>query len=209
MTSETDAMKRIEIVPATGERWADLEALFGARGACQGCWCMWWRMARAEFNRAGEEGRKAALRGLLEGQQDVNPALQEQLAPGLLAYDGGKAVGWISVGPRAQYLALENSRSLRRLDDQPVWSVVCFFVNKTHRRKGLMKALLKAAVDYARAHRAKIVEGYPLDMDSPKLAGQKLSGSSGFMGMVSAFKIAGFIEAKRASNTQVVMRYTI
>jgi GNAT superfamily N-acetyltransferase len=199
MTSESGAIKRIEIVPATGERWADLKALFGARGACQGCWCMFWRMARAEFNRTSEERHQAALRALVDGDE----------SPGLLAYDGGKVVGWISIGPRERYLALENSRNLKRLDVQSVWSVVCFYVSKTHRRKGLMAALLKGALDYARTHGAKIVEGYPLDMDSPRLAGQKLRGTSGYMGVASVFKAVGFVEIKRASNTQVVMRYTI
>ena len=26
--------------------WPDFEKLFGANGACGGCWCQWWRMPK-------------------------------------------------------------------------------------------------------------------------------------------------------------------
>jgi len=110
MTSKSGALKKIEIVPATGERWADIKTLFGARGACQGCWCMFWRIARAGFAKASGAGNRAALQELVLAHQ----------VPGLLAYAGGQVVGWCSIGPREQFRALENSRLLKRVDDQPV-----------------------------------------------------------------------------------------
>lgn len=95
---------------------------------------------------------------------------------------------------------------MKPLDDQPVWSVTCFFIAKPFRRQGVHLALLRGAVEFARAHGAPAIEGYPLDMDIAKLAGQRLSGAGGYMGLASVFREAGFHEMRRASNTQVIMR---
>lgn len=187
------------VYPATAERWADLEKVFGEHGAYAGCWCMFWRLNRSDFKQLRGDGTKAVLREMTT-KGDV---------PGLLVYDQGEAVGWCSIGPREGYMALENSRILKRIDEQPVWSVVCFFVTKKYRGKGAMKALISGAVGYARQQGAKIVEAYPIDMQSPKLAGQKLTSYSGYMGIASVFRDVGFVEVGRASETQLIMRYQI
>jgi len=189
----------MQIHPVTPDRWPDLEALFGPNGACEGCWCMNWRLKRSVYNELDAEGHKAELRQLTYS----NPA------PGVLAYQDGAPVGWCSIGPREAFAALESSRILKRVDDRPVWSIICFYVAKTARRSGLMAALLRAAVNYARQQGARIVEGYPIDMQTPSLVGQKLTGYSGFMGIASVFRGAGFVEAGRASETQLIMRYII
>jgi GNAT superfamily N-acetyltransferase len=189
----------VEILPLIAERWQDLETLFGEHGAYAGCWCMFWRLERAEFKKLEGEGAKAMLKGMAE---------QDEI-PGLLAYVDGKPAGWCSVGPRENYRALENSRILKRVDEQPVWSIVCFFVDKAYRKQGIMYELVRGAVAYARSNRAKFVEAYPIDMQSLKLAGQKLSGCSGYMGIATAFRENGFVEISRASETQLIMRYTI
>jgi GNAT superfamily N-acetyltransferase len=160
---------------------------------------MFWRLERSEFKRLKGEGTKAVLQEMT----------CENKAPGFLAYQDGRAVGWCSAGPREQYAALENSRILKRVDDQPVWSVVCFFVDKAARSKGAMYALLRGVVEYAGQQGARIVEGYPLDMQNPKLAGQKLTSYAGYMGIASVFSEVGFVEVGRASETQLIMRYTI
>ncbi|MCC7361886.1 MAG: GNAT family N-acetyltransferase [Anaerolineales bacterium] len=183
--------RKVEVLPATPERWADLETLFGPRGACGSCWCSHWR----EKQGSGE-ANKAALRALVATGQE----------PGLLAYIDGQVAGWVSVGPRADYARLSRSRTLAPIDAQPVWSIPCFFVDKAHRRQGLMRALVEAAVAYARARGATLLEGYPLDMDSPQLAGQRLSGDGGYMGLASVFQAAGFTVVKEASTTQRIMR---
>jgi GNAT superfamily N-acetyltransferase len=196
MQNPSPAPFLIEVLPATAERWPNLEALFGPKGASSGCWCTFWRLKRSTFNALDGEGHKAVLRELtLQGQ-----------VPGVLAYVAGKAVGWCSLGPRSDYAALEASRMLKRLDDQPVWSIVCFFVAKGYRRQGVMAALLRGAVAYAREQGASVVEGYPLDLQSPRLAGQKLSGCGGYMGIAATFREAGFVEAGRASETRLIMR---
>ncbi len=190
---------RLEIIPATADRWNDLELLFGKYGASAGCWCMFWRLPFKEFNQIEGEGTRAALKELTG----------RKLAPGLLAYIDGEPIGWCSMGPREDFRGLERSRTLKRVDDQPVWSIVCFFIKRAYRQKGVMAALLKGAVAYAGEHGAKVVEGYPVDLRSHLLAGRKLTGSRGYMGIASVFRAAGFKKVADASETQLIMRYTI
>lgn len=189
-------MSDIQVVPATAERWADLEGLFGKNGANAGCWCMWWRMERADFKKLKGDGTKAALHDMLL-TDDV---------PGVLAYQDGQAVGWCAIGPREDFKALENSRILKRVDNQPVWSIVCFFVLKTHRQQGVTAALVQGTVEYAVSQGAKLIESYPIDLQHPQLSGQKFSGYSGYMGIASVFRSLGFVEVGRASDTQLIMR---
>lgn len=186
----------MRVVPATADTWDDLETLFGPKGAYAGCWCMFWRLERSEFKDKKGTGTQKILKTLTARGE----------VPGVLGYSGNEVVGWCSIGPREKYLALENSRILKRVDDKPVWAVVCFFVSKSYRKHNAMVDLLQGAVAYARAQGAKIVEGYPLDLDSPKLAGQNLNSYAGYMGIASAFKKAGFKEVGRASDTQLIMR---
>jgi GNAT superfamily N-acetyltransferase len=184
-------LEDLEFHPLTAERWPDLERLFGEHGASGGCWCMWWRLTRSQFAQQRGQKNKRALKALVDSGQ----------IPGLLAYADGEPIAWCSVGPRETYPALERSRTLAMVDDEPVWSVVCFFVAEPFRRRGLMVPLLKAAVAYAKEHGAKIVEGYPVEPT------ETLSGDSGYTGVVSAFRKAGFVEVLRRSETRPIMRY--
>jgi GNAT superfamily N-acetyltransferase len=194
MSAELASLPAVAFHPLTPERWHDLEALFGERGAYGGCWCMWWRLTRSQFEKQKGEGNKKALKAIVDSGQ----------IPGLLAYAKGEPIAWCSVGPRETYPALERSRVLKRIDDEPVWSIVCFFVAKPFRRHGLMAQLLRAAVDYAREHGAKIVEGYPVESK-----GARLSGFEGFTGVVSVFREAGFVEVLRRSEKRPIMRYLV
>lgn len=184
----------VECHPLTPDRFCDLERLFGPRGACGGCWCMWWRLSRSQFAEGKGEGNRFALRRLVE----------EDEVPGLLAYAQGEPVAWCALGPREVYPALERSRVLKRVDDAAVWSVVCFFVAKPFRRRGLTVTLLKAAVDHVRDHGGTIVEGYPVE---PKT--DRIPDDSAFMGLPSAFRAAGFTEVLRRSETRPILRYAI
>ena len=127
-----------EFHPLTKHRWGDFEALFGARGAYSGCWCMWWRLTRREFEEGQGEGNRKAMHSIVSDGE----------VPGILAYERGKVVGWCSVSPRESYGSLNRSPVLKRLDDTEVWSIVCFYVAKEHRRKGLVKKLILAAIPY-------------------------------------------------------------
>jgi GNAT superfamily N-acetyltransferase len=193
MPSQAASPQDLKIQPVTPERWPDLEALFGEHGAYGGCWCMWWRLTRSEFAQQLGQGNKDAFKRIVEAGE----------IPGLLACADGRPVAWCSVAPRETFPALERSRTLKRVDDQPVWSIVCFFVAKSARGKGFMLKLLRAAVEHAKAHGAKIVEGYPIEPTG------SLSGSSGFTGVVSTFRQAGFVEVLRRSETRPIMRYVV
>jgi GNAT superfamily N-acetyltransferase len=184
----------IVIRPATREHWSDLAALFGPRGACGGCWCMFWRQTGTDFAaRKGEKNRRA-LRRLVQSDEP----------PGLIAWVDGEPAGWIAIAPRAAYRRLDRSRILKPVDDRPdVWSVPCFFVARTHRRQGLTVALLEAAVDHAARRGAKVVEGYPVEPAAPQ------ADVFVYTGLASAFRRAGFREAARRSPTRPVMRYDI
>jgi GNAT superfamily N-acetyltransferase len=143
-------MNQLEFHPATAEHWKDLEALFGERGAYGNCWCMWWRMKRSEFDKQPGRAKKQALKDIVDTNQ----------VPGILAFANGEPIAWCSVAPRETFASLERSQTLKRVDEEPVWSIVCFFVAKPYRRQGLMAMLLRAAIDYAKANGAKIVGGW-------------------------------------------------
>ena len=186
----------LDIQPVTPQRWPDLVRLFEPNGACQGCWCMFWRTSRAAFHdRSGEENRAALQQLVLSGQQ-----------PGFLAYAGAVPVGWCSAGPRSQFAALERSRMLKRVDDLEVWSVVCFYIARSARRQGVMTALLRGVLDYAARQGVRVVEAYPTDLETPKLVGQKLTGSAGYMGVASVFQSLGFQDVKQVTETRRMMR---
>jgi GNAT superfamily N-acetyltransferase len=181
--------------PVTPGRWDDFARLFGPKGACAGCWCMFERLTRKEFEAGKGPEHQAAMRAIIAGGE----------MPGLLAYAGAEPVGWCSVAPRETYRALERSRILKPVDGQLVWSVVCFFVAKTARRQGLTVALLRAAVDFARERGARIVEGYPKDLPT----GATTPDIFAWHGTASAFRQAGFHEVARRSSTRPIMRFVV
>jgi GNAT superfamily N-acetyltransferase len=184
---------QITIHPLTPDRWDDFVTVFGQNGACGGCWCMYWRASGKAFTTSTKEQRRLGIKALVEAGRE----------PGLLAYVDGLPAAWVSVGPRGDFPTLNNSRVLAPVDDQPVWSIVCFFVHREFRHKGLMRPLIDAAVEYARSKGAKIVEGYPTEPE------RKVGASSIYLGVTSAFLEAGFVEVARRSANHPVMRKTL
>jgi GNAT superfamily N-acetyltransferase len=184
-----------QILPLTVDRWQDFEMLFGPRGACAGCWCMYWKLRRKEFEAGKGEGNRLAQKEIIAGGQ----------VPGLLAYADGIPAGWAAVEPRDHYPVLNNSRILAPLDDRAVWSVTCFFIARGYRGQGLTVALLRAAVEYVAARGGVMVEGYPVEPEQ----GQKAVPAFVYTGLASAFKQAGFAEAGRRSEKRPIMRYSI
>lgn len=180
------AASHFEFHPLTSDRWPDLVQLFEHHGNPGYCWCMTWRAPSAEYQQLGTAGRKRALRSRVKAQIPI----------GILAYRADEPVGWCSIAPRETYARLEKSTTLKRIDDRPVWSVVCFFVSRPMRGKGLALQLLRAAVAYAASRGAHIVEGYPVN------PGQSYQ----FMGSPAIFKAAGFREVARAENDRPIVR---
>lgn len=188
MTAERST---VEVHPVTADRWPDLEALFGPRGAYAGCWCMWFRLSNREFQRRSRRGRRVALKALADAGR----------TPGLLAYRDGLPVGWVSVAPREDFGRIERSPTLKRVDDHPVWSVVCFYIARGHRGTGVGTVLLDAAVDHAARHGATIVEGYPLDPRD-----RSYPNSEAYHGLVPMFERAGFREVIRRGRQPIMRR---
>jgi GNAT superfamily N-acetyltransferase len=155
---------------------------------------MWWRITRAEFERNRSPGNKAAMREVVDLGQ----------IPGILAYQNGEPVGWCSIAPRDDFASLNRSPVLRPIDDQPVWSIVCFYVDRKHRGQGLLEALARSAVKYAAQHGARIVEAYPT-----RPRGKSLSEVSSFMGIPKVLERAGFKQVAQPSEAKLIMRYTI
>jgi len=185
-----------EARPLTPATWADLEALFALPGGSivRGCWCMFYRRTGkvSVSGAAGEENKRQLCELVEDGVQ-----------PGLVGYLDGAPVGWISLGPREDYLKLRRSPVMKPVDDAEVWSVVCTYVAKAHRGKGLQHRLLGAAIDYARDQGVRLLEAYPVDKP------QRSHDDFMFFGSRSLYERAGFSEVVRRSPTRVVMRRAI
>ncbi|MEE9288246.1 MAG: GNAT family N-acetyltransferase [Bacteroidota bacterium] len=193
MSSKPAPLPSLKFHPLTAKRWHDVELLFGDRGACGGCWCMWWRLKRSKFEKQKGPGNRRALKKIVNSGE----------VPGIIAYVGAQPVAWCAIASRERLLALERSRVLKRVDDKPVWSVVCFFVSKPFRRRRMTVRLLRAAVVYARKHGVKVVEGYPVELKT------QWPDTFAYTGLAPAFAEAGFKEVMRRSKTRPIMRYII
>jgi GNAT superfamily N-acetyltransferase len=184
-------MKDFEAHPLTSGRWGDFEELFGAKGACGGCWCMFPRLTRSEYERSKGEGNRRKMRKLVESGR----------VPGLLGYVDGKPAAWCSIEPRELIGSLARSRILAPVDDEPVWSIVCLFLSKDQRGRGLSKKMIEAAVRYAQSQGASVVEAYPVE---PKKT--PMPAVFAYPGIASAYLAAGFREVARRSETRPIMR---
>lgn len=178
----------------TPARWNDFEQLFGENGAYGGCWCMWWRITRSQFSEQQGEGNRSAMRDIVFSGE----------VPGVLGYVDGEPAAWCAIAPRETFGSLNRSPVLRRLDDQPVWSLVCLYVGKPFRGKGLTQPLIRGAVAYAAEKGATIIEAYPT-----RPRGKELPPVSVFMGTPAVFEEAGFVECAQPSAAKVIMRYEI
>jgi ribosomal protein S18 acetylase RimI-like enzyme len=186
---------KLTVAPLTPGRWADLEAIFKARGCsiARGCWCMAYRysgartlprgMTRAQANRAG-------LKALVDAR---NP-------PGLIGYRGKVPVGWVSIGPREEYAKLKRSPVMKSVDEKPVWSIICFVVPAEFRGQGVARALLKGAVAYAKKQGATLVEAYPVDKPG------RSNDENMWFGAKSMYDKAGFKEVARRKPRRPVVR---
>jgi GNAT superfamily N-acetyltransferase len=186
--------KKLTFHPLTAERWPDLEQLFGPRGAVGGCWCMWWRQSSGDHERNKGDANRLALKAIVEAGE----------VPGILAYHGDTPIGWCSFAPRERYPRLNRSRTLKPIDDTPVWSIGCFFIPRQYQARGLSAALLQAAVAYIASQGGRVVEGYPIE---PKQA--EMPAVFAWTGFASTYRAVGFVECARRSETRPIMRYTI
>jgi GNAT superfamily N-acetyltransferase len=187
--------EELDFRPVTLKQWPDMQKLFGPNGADSGCWCMWWRQTREEFDRLHGEPNRRSMEALIRGGE----------VPGILAYHEGRPVGWCSVAPRERFPVLDRSPNLKAVDGEPVWSIVCFFIPRQHRRRGLSGHLIRAAVRYALSKGAPAVEAYPID---PRHSASSASRpGAAFTGQLDTFLRAGFTEVARRSPRRPILRF--
>jgi len=185
----------IETIPATSDRWDDIARFFGGHGEL-GCWCQYWRKSSSEYRNGGPGSNESDL----ESQVEDGPT------PGMLAYSDGELVGWLGLWPREHFQRLVRSRTIPKIDEMPVWSIVCFMIKVGHRRQGISKALLEGAIGFARSEGIPALEAYPLDPE-----GSRVDVAFGYVGFTHMFEEAGFkriveTNSKSARKTRWLMR---
>jgi GNAT superfamily N-acetyltransferase len=186
----------IEILALTPDRWPAVTALFDEGGDPKSCSCMFWRVRSKDWTFANAAEAREGLHALVEADRDP--------APGLLAYADGRPVGWVSVAPRDDYERLTNSRVRPKIDEVPVWSIVCFVVSRSARGKGLTTRLLDAAMDYAIERGAPALEAYPVDVGD-----SRIPAAVGYTGLLSTFLAAGFEVVHEIDSPQSTVRRVI
>jgi GNAT superfamily N-acetyltransferase len=180
----------ITIHPLTPDRWPELEHLFGRNGACNGCWCMYWRIGSAYHKRPRKQN-KAAFREVA----------RRGPPPGLLAFDRDIPIGWCQLTPRDALPWLDRTWRLKRVDDVAVWSLSCFYVRIGYRRRGVTSQLIAAALKAAKRARAPALEAYPLDA--------RMTPSASSTGFATTFARAGFKIVARRVAPRPIMRYDL
>lgn len=183
--------ENLAYLPLSPTTWNDLEILFGEKGACGGCWCLYWREKSSVFERQKGAGNKRALKEIVDTGHPT----------GILSYCANQPVGWCAIAPREVFKRLENSRILKRIDEKVVWSITCLFIDKKFRRKGISTGLIKAAVNFAFTHGASIVESYPVEPQKGEMPSV-----FAWTGIASAYRKAGFHEVARRSISRPIMR---
>ena len=178
-------MTELRFMPVDKTNWTDLEKLFESKGGPHNCWCMVWRNMNEGTDRTNKIDKKASLENYVMNETPI----------GLLCYHNSDVIAWCSIAPRERYRELSGDNSLTN-----VWSLVCFFIKRAYRKKGITEELIKQAIHYAKANGAKYVEAYPVEPDSP---------SYRFMGFKPIFDKLGFEFKHKAGQRRYVMTISI
>jgi GNAT superfamily N-acetyltransferase len=197
-----DPAGALRVVPANEASWTDLQTVMGTRGDAHSCQCQWFKVRDKDWRGVPREERSARLREQTDCGHPDSPTTS-----GLVAYLDGEPVGWCAVEPRAAYLRLLRMRTpwVGRSEDPAddgVWVVPCFQVRVGFRRMGISGALARAAVQFARERGARAIEGYPMVTEP----GKEVTWGELYVGPVSAFTEAGFVEVAAPSKRRRVMR---
>lgn len=192
---EGNILNELTFEPLSKKNWGKFVELFGERGACGNCWCMYFRLKKEEFvNGKENNGNKERMKELVWNSEPT----------GILCMYEGDAIGWCAFAPREEYLKLANSRVHKPIDAKPVWSITCFFIDKRFRRMGVSVAMLKGVIEVARKQKIKIIEAYPtIPTQKP------LPDSFAWIGLYKSFERAGFKIVDRTSKSRPMVRYYV
>jgi GNAT superfamily N-acetyltransferase len=192
-TMETDLLSHLTFEPLTTANWLKFVQLFGEKGACGNCWCMYYRLTKAEWTEGKyEDGNKEALHELVRAQKPT----------GMLGFYEGQAVAWAAFAPREDFTKLSRSRVHKRIDGLAVWSIPCLYIHKDFRRLGVSVALLKGLVKYATEQGIGVIEAYPTIPTKGVLPDSFV-----WTGLYSAYLKAGFEVVDRTSRNRPMVRY--
>jgi GNAT superfamily N-acetyltransferase len=200
--ADTIAPMDVEIEPLTPDRLPDLASLFEQGGDPRWCWCTWFRFRGRDFTTSTGAQNRADF-------ESVATALAPERAAGLLAYRDGVAVGWTSLGPRQDFDRLTHATVLAALDDTPVWSIVCFVVGRQARGQGIGRALLSAAIEYARDHGATTLEAYPVDTGAGRIRSANAAGGTLRMFLEAGFEVAAWRQANAKTRPRPIVRRSL
>lgn len=193
MENESIISNELTVEPLSKKNWGKFIELFGVKGACGNCWCMYYRLSKSDFQEGKiDEGNKNAMKELVWNNQ---PA-------GLMALYEGRAIAWCAFAPRENFSKLGRSRVHKRIDDKAVWSIPCFFIHIDFRRQGVSVQLLKGVINFAKQNRIKIVEAYPTIPTK-----DILPDTFAWIGLYKSFERAGFEIVDRTSKNRPMVRY--
>ena len=193
LSSDKEFLEQLTFEPLTKDNWGKFLQLFGNKGACGNCWCMYYRLKKQDYQEGKQDdGNKNAMKEIV---WDNRPA-------GILGFYDGQPIAWCAFAPREDFQKLEKSRVHKRIDDQPVWSIPCFFIDKAFRRHGVSVELLKGVINYARKEGIKIIEAYPTTPTQ-----EKLPDSFVWIGLYKSFERAGFTIVDQTSKNRPMVRF--
>jgi len=191
----SEFISQLSVEPVTKKNWNKFVELFGEKGACGNCWCMYYRLSKVDFLEGKvDDGNKNAIKELVWKSKPV----------GLIGLLEGQAIAWCAFAPREDFIKLDKSRVHKRIDDKDVWSIPCLFINKNYRKSGVSVQLLKGALKYAKENRIKIIEAYPTIPTQ-----NKIPDSFAWVGLFKSFERAGFEIVDRKSKNRPMVRYYI
>jgi GNAT superfamily N-acetyltransferase len=192
---DSEFMTQLNVEPVTKKNWNKFVELFGEKGACGNCWCMYYRLSKADFLEGKfNDGNKNAIKDLIREGKPV----------GLIGLSEGQAIAWCAFAPREDFIKLEKSRVHKRIDDKDVWSIPCLYIDKNYRRSGVSVQLLRGAIKYARENGIKIIEAYPTIPTQ-----DTIPDSFAWIGLFKSFERAGFKIVDRTSKNRPMVRYYI
>lgn len=192
-TVDKEFLDQLTFEPLTKDNWGKFVQLFGSKGACGNCWCMYYRFSKTDFKEGKtDDGNKDAMKELVFNNRPT----------GILGFYGDQPIAWCAFAPREDFIKLEKSRVHKRIDNEPVWSIPCFFIDKSFRRSGISVELLKGVIQYARKQKIKVIEAYPTIPTQ-----EKLPDSFAWIGLYKSFERAGFKIVDRTSKNRPMVRY--
>ena len=197
-----DVSGSVTVVPANEASWEDLQQIFGMRGYAAACQCQRFKVGPAGWTPMPVHERAFQLRMQTECG---NPG--SETTSGLVAYLDGEPVGWCAVEPRTAYPRMPPQRVVMKQrgedpDDSGVWAVTCFATRAGYRRRGVMRGLALATVEFARSRGARALEAYPM-ITHPA---EEITWGEVHVGSRSIFEQAGFTEVAHPTLRRVVMR---